>query len=542
MNQFALEKNIVDGENNQIIEVVVFTDQAYIKRQANIQSEIGLNRFLLEINAFRIDKDSIQAAIFGHGEILTVQYRQLPVLEAVQQDVRELDDKKRQLEQQKKIVKREIDALKKQQKFLDATVSYADIEIPKELKTQFPSPENLQNMLNFLEQNYKQLNLKETELEQQLEQLDDEINLIQRKIKQLKKPSQANKQYIEILFVAEQQEVIRIDAFYVAGQASWKPVYKVDVPSDLSAINLTRFAQIEQTTGENWQNVSLSVSNAVPLKGSKLPDLKSWQLHLSSSKYIPAAVALDDSPEMLMGAAGAAEGAVFEDLEVAEPDAPQACFSQAEQKELPLAFEFKLPQTVSLQSGVGDTIFPTSSERINGNFFYLCMPKQDPLVYLVCEASMEKTLLSGKLNIYFAGRFVASSFLDEKLPGQELLFNLGAERDVKVAREKVVDKLTDSFFGVVDRLSAAREFVYRIGIENLKNKQINLRLVEAAPISSSDRIQVKELEYSPEPSIENWQDREGVMLWNMLIGPNLTKELKISFFIKYPKDDPPYEI
>jgi len=69
-----------------------------------------------------------------------------------------------------------------------------------------------------------------------------------------------------------------------------------------------------------------------------------------------------------------------------------------------------------------------------------------------------------------------------------------------------------------------------------------MRLIDAAPVSSMDRIQVKEVEFSPEPSIKDWQDREGVMLWDLLLGKNMTKEIKISFFVKYPKDDPPYEI
>jgi len=273
-SQFAQEQTLADGDNNYIDEVVVFTDQAYIKRQVKTESQPGLNHFLVELNAFHVDKDSIQACIFGHGEILTVQYRKIPVIEAVQQDVRELDAKKRHLEQQKKTLLREKEALHKQQKFIDSTISYADTEIPKELKTEFPSPQNLQNILTFIEQNYAQFNQKETELEKQLEQLEYELLLLQRQLKQLKKPTQTNKQYIEILFAAEQQENIQIEASYVTGQASWKPVYKVDVPADLSIVNMTTFAHIEQASGENWQDVKLSISNAVPLKGGKLPDLK----------------------------------------------------------------------------------------------------------------------------------------------------------------------------------------------------------------------------------------------------------------------------
>jgi len=541
-NQSILESIIVSGEKNRIEEVVVFSNQAYIKRLVEINSEIGLNRFLIEITAFYVDKDSIQAAVFGHGQILTVQYRQVPVVEAVQTEVHELDDKKRHLEQRKKTLLRERQGLDKQKNFLDSTIAFADVEIPKELKTDFPSPQDLQNMLSFLSENYKQFNDKETELEKLLDDLEDDLTTIQRKIKRLKKPQQTDKQYIEILFEAEKNENIKIEAFYVVSQANWKPTYKVDVSSNLSLINLTTFAQIEQSSGEDWDNISLSVSNAIPLKGSRLPEINSWRLHLSSTQIQPLAMPMAAQAGSVDVMMGASDGAVLEDFDVLEEPIPEAEFSQAEKQELPLAFEFKLPQLVSINSGSGDTIFPTNIESLKGEFSYLCIPKQDPLVYLVCKAEMEKSFIAGKLNIYFAGRFVASSFLTEKQAGQELLINLGAEREVKVSRERVTDKLTGSFFGVVDRLSAVRQFVYKINVENLKNKEIQLHLYDAAPISSIDRIQVKELKFNPEPDLKDWQDKEGVMFWDLKMEPNSNKNLQISFYVKYPKEDPPYEI
>jgi len=69
-----------------------------------------------------------------------------------------------------------------------------------------------------------------------------------------------------------------------------------------------------------------------------------------------------------------------------------------------------------------------------------------------------------------------------------------------------------------------------------------MRLVDAAPISSTDRIQIKELEFSPKPTEKDWQDREGVMRWDMFVGAKMNKEVTVSFFVKYPKDDPPYEL
>jgi len=55
--------------------------------------------------------------------------------------------------------------------------------------------------------------------------------------------------------------------------------------------------------------------------------------------------------------------------------------------------------------------------------------------------SADKELLSGPLNVYFGDRFIGKTFLSEKKAGETFSLNLGADRDVKVKREKIKDKI-----------------------------------------------------------------------------------------------------
>ncbi len=545
MTQAINEEIITDDDDNRIREVVVFSSQAYLKRQVKTQAQAGLNRFLIELKAFSVDADSVQANVFGGGEILSVQYKEIPIQQAAQADVRELENEKRALEQKRRVLEREKENCDKQKKFLDSTISYANIQVPVELKTQFPTSENLQDMLGFLKDSYQKIARDEEVLTEGLEKLADEMSVIERKLKQSKRPHSKNRKTIEVLFDAKEAGDIKIEVFYVAYHASWSPVYKVDVSLDLEQINMTMFANIEQKTGENWEGVQLSVSNAAPMKGAKLPELSSWKVQPA---YIPPpapraaapvarAVFAAAEPEAEMMMAGACE----EDFEVLDDlSLEEAEFVQAEEKQLPLAFEYQLPQPIDLNSGDGETLLPMFSKPLGGEFFCYAVPKRDSSVYLVCEASLESTLLEGQLNIYFGGRFVGSSQLTEKKAGESLLVNLGIERDVKIAREKITDKLAESFLGgMVDRLTVAREITFRIVAENLKDKAIRLKVLDAAPVSATDKIQIKDLSLNPEPSTKDWQKKEGVMLWDVEIVPQKTQEIEMHFFVKHPKDCPP---
>ena len=533
---------ISDGADNRISAAVVYTDQAYIKREAQASANSGLNRFLVEIRSFAVDVDSVKATVFGEGEILGVQYREIPVKYAPQEEVRELEDRKDQLKHQERVLKNEQKASDKQMRFLDSVVGFAETDLPKKIKTQMPSTENLAGMLEFLDGHYRKLADQNVKLRQRLDALDREKAVVKRQLKKLRPAKERSRRVIEVLFESPQDQEVKIEASYVARSASWAPVYKVDVPLDLAHVGMTMFARIRQETGEDWDNVMLTVSNAVPVRGSQLPDISSWRLRFPADYppmaggALPVAAAMDaDAGEEL------AEGGLLEeDMEALVAGAPpEAAFQQALQRELPLAFEYELPRRIRMGSGDDDTLLPIFTRQMEGDFFIYTVPASDPLAYLVGRIAPDRALLEGRLNIHLGGRFVGSTHLSGKRAGEDLLVNLGVERGVKTEREKITDKISETFFGRVERTMAARELVYRIRLENLKDEAVRIQLLDRVPVSTTDRIQVKGVEIAPEPADRDYQEREGVMKWDLQLQPGSIQEIHIKFFVKHPKDRKP---
>jgi uncharacterized protein (TIGR02231 family) len=143
------------------------------------------------------------------------------------------------------------------------------------------------------------------------------------------------------------------------------------------------------------------------------------------------------------------------------------------------------------------------------------------------------------MNIYFGGRFVGKTFLKEKKPGEDFEVNLGADREVKVKREKVNDKITETtFFGKIERLTVIRDLTYKISAENLKDKSVIIKILDNIPVSKTDKMEVKDVVMTPEPSKKNFQDKEGVMLWEIPLPVKGKQEITIKFTITYPKDMP----
>ena len=67
-----------EEDGNRIAEVVVFMDRAHLKRRARVEVVAGRNRILVEVEAFEVASESALAQVRGDGNILSVQYRELP--------------------------------------------------------------------------------------------------------------------------------------------------------------------------------------------------------------------------------------------------------------------------------------------------------------------------------------------------------------------------------------------------------------------------------------------------------------------------------
>ena len=534
---------------SSIVKVVVFSDQALVTRRIKAGAGSGINRFLVDVKAFDVDSDSIQTRVFGRGELLSVQYRIFPMEQPPQEDLRSLEEKKRAAYQKMQVIKDRLAIIGQKKKFMDGLVDFAAVEIPTEIKTAFPRVEHLRETLDFLDKSYSSGHEEEQALEIEREELSRVIRVLEQKIKWGKVPGKLERKVIEVLFDSSAEQDLEMDIAYICANVRWRPVYKVDVSTERDTVSLSMFAEVNQRSGEHWKDVAVSVSNAVPLQGAALPELYPWRLALPQPPqpaYPMAAAQAGGPPEGVEQRMDALIGsALSEDEELGCEDfgsmveeASAEC-SQAEAKELPLAFEYELKQRVDMESDDRETILPLFTKETPGEFFHYCVPAEDPLAYLVCRATGDSALLPGRMNIYFDGRFIGSAALGEKKAGEELLLNLGADRGVKARREKISDKVTETFFNMADRSSIARKLEFRLYIENLLGKNIRVHVIDHIPVAETDKIQVKGLELHPKPTEENWQERQGVMLWDMDVEAGSLCEISMLFHVKHPRGSKP---
>ena len=521
---------------SQIQEVTLFSNQALVTREAQVQVREGLNEILLEVKAFRVDSDSVSARVLGDGEVYSVQLKEIYLEEAPQENIRALEEKLRELQASLKVVEDSKAVLKNKEQFLGSVIDFAKTQVPQDIKTSFPQTEDLEKTMAFLENNFEQIHHQRQTLNDKTESISKEIQVVERELASLTARQQREKKTIEVLFNAKQEQQIKIQASYLVYNAFWQPLYKAAVPLDLKAVNLTMFSKIHQKTGEDWQNVDLFVSNVVPLKGAGFPQLPSWILdiqrpetgvygreHFGLSRKTAAPMASEEMDKTVAQETKAER---------------EAGFVIAQRKELPLSFEYQMPRKLTIESKDKESMLPLFTKTLKGEFLHYAAPKMTPLSFLVCKATADKELLGGPMNVHFGTHFVGKTFLNEKRPGETFDLNLGADREVKIKREKITDKVKETFLGKFERNTVVRSMAFKITAENLKDNPLTINILEHIPVSRTDKIKVEDLKIRPEPTEKNYRDREGVHRWSFVLQPRGVKQIDVSFVVSYPKDEP----
>ncbi|MDY6951105.1 MAG: mucoidy inhibitor MuiA family protein [Thermodesulfobacteriota bacterium] len=525
-----------EGVSSQIKEVTLFSDEALVTREAQVQVHEGLNEILLAVDAFRVDADAVSARVFGEGEVYSVQLKEIYLEEAPQENIRALEEKLRELRASLKGLEDSKLVLKNKEQFLGSVVDFSKTQVPQDMKTSFPLTEDLEKTLAFLGSNLEQIHQQRQALDDKTEEMNKEIRVVEKELASLTTRPHREKKAIEILFSAKEDQQIKIQASYLVDNAFWQPLYKAAVPLDLKAVNLTMFSKIHQKTGEDWPDVNLSVSNVVPLKGAGLPELPSWILDIARPEkgvYRHKGFGLRPEAAVQM-AADEMDTAASEEAKAVK----EARFVSAQRKELPLSFEYQMPQKLTIPSKDKETMLPLFTKTLKGEFLHYAVPKINPLSFLVCKVTSDKELLGGPMNVHLGTHFVGKTFLKEKKPGETFDLNLGADREVKIRREKITDKVKETFFGGFERNTVVRTMAYKITAGNLKDKPVTINILESIPVSRTDKIKVEDLEIRPEPTEKNHQDREGVHRWSVDLQPKGVKQIDISFVVRYPKDEP----
>ena len=513
------------GVESHVIAATVYRGLARVTRQARVSVTQGPNRIRLTCGARTVRSEGLTARVLGEGVLHGVQLQTVAVARENDPKISELQERLETLQWEIRRSDAQHLALDKQKAVMDALVRFADVELPREVQTDFPDQDDLTGTLTFLDNNYFKVLDQQLEVKRARAPVDQEIQVLQRRLAALAKDKSPQSKVFEVLFDADKDaDEIVVEVDYLADGAQWEPHYEAHVDGRLTGVDWRMTAQVVQRTGEVWEGVRLAVSSGQVQSTVRTPRPRPWTLDIPQ-------IATD------FMAAGAPGEPIA--MAAAAPAPKRARLAKAERVQSEIAVEYVATGTFDIPDSETGATIPIQSDHLDASFHRLAVPSVDTSVYLVAEIPWESRSIGGPLQTFFDGALVSQGRFDAPRSGQPVTLNLGRDSDIQCSRERVEERRSDKMLGRIERDTILLDLAFRLRIANRRSEPADVRLYDAIPVAQSDQVAVRDLEFSRAPDIENVDDQEGVAQWNLQLDPDSVEDIRITMQIRYPKGQRP---
>ncbi|MDN4984785.1 mucoidy inhibitor MuiA family protein [Bradyrhizobium sp. WYCCWR 13022] len=369
---------------------------------------------------------------------------------------------------------------------------------------------------------------KQREIDRQIAQLEAERSA---------KPPSKLEVRIDVASAAATKATLRVT--YAVRNARWLPLY--DARLDTGArdrkpqLELVRRAEVTQSTGEDWSNVSLGVSTVRIARGGSAPELGSL---VAQYPQVPKPRALGSVADTAMPAAAPMLRKMEASRSREEFDLPaQRADEQQAVAEIG-AFQatFTIPGRVSLGAAEGAKSLRIASMSVPADLAVRAAPVQDPTAFF--EASFKQTddttLLPGKVAIYRDGIFVGRGKLSASAKDDIVRLGFGADDKVKI--ERAVLKRNEGSAGLLVTTSKTDERAFKTTVRNGHDFPIHVAIEDQLPVSENDEIAVEMLPTTTPPTAKDVRDKRGVLEWSFDAKPGEVKDINFAWRVRWPKD------
>ena len=323
---------------------------------------------------------------------------------------------------------------------------------------------------------------------------------------------------------------VPISLSYITNTATWAPIYDLRADSVLLPINLMYKAQVTQNSGVDWKKVTLTLSSGTPNENNSAPQLQPWFLKFKNDNQQPLASMANQLKGRVKGVQinGYSPVVKSEETDLMKEKSSLSVYTQIIQNQLNTSFDIAVPYDIASNGKVHSVAL--KELQIPVTYKYYAAPLIEKEAFLMAEIInySDFNLLQGDANIIFEGMYIGKTTINPNETSDTLQVNMGRDKRISIKRDKVIEKSGVKF------LSSFKEqtFTFETTIRNNKKEPIELLVYDQYPISTNKDITVELIAKDDAKS----NAETGIVLWTLKVNASSTKKVRISYKVRYPKD------
>lgn len=500
----------------KIDHVTVYLNGASVARTQALSLASGRNSFRIEGLSGKLDPKSLHISLAGAAKLVSFYFEKDLVLKEDDRSALSVwEDSLQHSEYTLKKLQYEQEAYATEKQLLVDNVGR--IGEKDGVKTT-----ELSAATTYYRNKIREVNFKLLDFERQLKPLQQKIARLHEKLTTFHN-EQSQLECYRLIFIVESSAAAssELSIRYFVKDVGWAPKYDLRTKGVGFPIELDYRAQLFNLSGEDWPNVPLTLSTAMPSTTMEKPKMDVWGLHYSNQYSYQ-----NNDKEGLLN-----KRVMRKDmLSSKQEESSKTQLSQVEINISDISVDFKIKDKYTIPSDGRPHVVDVSAYTLNASYHYFSIPKVAQEVYLIGKITgwEQLNLLEGNANTYLDGTFVGQSFIDTRYSNDTLEIVLGVDKKVNIQRVKRMDHNQKNLIGMNRKESLA----YEINVRNMHASPIDIEIQDQLPVAQEGDIAVE----AEEISGADKDDLSGRLKWRFSLDPSKTKTLNISFSVKYPRN------
>ena len=314
---------------------------------------------------------------------------------------------------------------------------------------------------------------------------------------------------------------------YTVADAGWEWIYQARLDTGKKRISLDRQGTVHQGSGEDWKNIELTLTTALPASDVATPIIGSLYLDLQVPQTRNDLLGVAAKRSMSMEApAAVAAAAGMQEIAVAGARRPTVSSTD-------YVADYKIPSRVALLADREPRIYPIAEDAFDVELLARVVPSASHAAHLeaVFKYQEQLPIEAGQLELYRDGAYVGEAESRAFLPGAEVRMPFGADERIRVA---VHDEAAQSGQRGMISKQTIKETRQRFDITSFHPTPITVELIDRIPTAKNADIHVEILKGATDASVKDFDGKPGVLLWKFEAQPQKTVSVRHYYSVQYP--------
>jgi uncharacterized protein (TIGR02231 family) len=344
----------------------------------------------------------------------------------------------------------------------------------------------------------------------------------------LAKVATQSKQSTEVITSVEASAAAtpNVSVSYSVADAGWEWVYEARLDTAKKRVSLQRQGAIENHSGENWNNVELTLTTATPSDDASTPEVGSLFVNLEEPQRL----------EMRAKAAKASAAAMIAATPVAVQEVVvTGARRTAQVSATDYLAEYTVPGRVTVMADRQPRLYPIAENSFDVALVARVVPSAGHVAHLEATFTYELDVPveGGELQLYRDGAFVGEAATKPFLPGAEIRLPFGNDEKIRVAVHDEPSQSAER--GLISR-QLVKETRRRFEITNYHPAPIPVEVIDRLPVSQNADVHVEVLKGATDPTIRALDGRAGVLLWRLNALPRKPASINHYYSVEFPRD------